>query len=106
MQLRWPNGVSGSASVLAAAALGLGLVLVLVIPPPRAGGREQAHARATPHTADAATRAAVADGYGKLPLAFEVNRGQADRRVDFLARGRGYGLQLGAGEAALALRAP
>jgi len=30
--------------------------------------------------------------YGKLPLSFEVNSGQANRRVKFLARGSGYNL--------------
>src|SRR5262245_8582904 len=32
--------------------------------------------------------------FGKLPLSFEINRGQADERVKFLARGNGYGLFL------------
>ena len=41
--------------------------------------------------------------YGKLPLAFEPNRGQADRRVRFLARGSGYSLLLVNDEAVLAL---
>jgi len=30
--------------------------------------------------------------YGKLPLSFEVNQGQSDGRVEFLARGQGYSL--------------
>ena len=34
------------------------------------------------------------DRYGSLPLAFEANRGQTDREVDFLARGNGYTLFL------------
>jgi hypothetical protein len=29
--------------------------------------------------------------YVKLPLSFEPNRGQADKQVDFLAHGAGYG---------------
>src|SRR5688500_10414208 len=32
--------------------------------------------------------------YGKLPLAFEVNRGQTDPQVKFLSRGNGYSLFL------------
>ncbi len=32
--------------------------------------------------------------YGRLPLSFEVNNGQSDSRVKFLARGQGYGLFL------------
>ncbi len=34
------------------------------------------------------------DAFGRLPLSFEVNRGQADARVKFLARGQGYGIFL------------
>ena len=32
--------------------------------------------------------------YGKLPLSFEINRGQTDSRVKFLSRGSGYSLFL------------
>ncbi len=42
--------------------------------------------------------------YGKLPLSFEANQGQADARVRFLARGRGYTIFLTDDEAVLALR--
>ncbi len=42
--------------------------------------------------------------YSHLPLAFELNQGQSDPRVKFLARGSGYGLYLTAGEAVLTLR--
>ncbi len=41
--------------------------------------------------------------YGRLPLGFEPNRGQADKRVKFLAQGQGYGLFLTSTEAVLAL---
>ena len=44
--------------------------------------------------------------YGKLPLSFEVNQGQSDERVKFLARGQGYSLFLTPAEAVLSLRAP
>ena len=37
-------------------------------------------------------------GYGQLPLSFEINRGQSDDRVKFLARGQGYSLFLTAGK--------
>jgi len=43
------------------------------------------------------------DGYGKLPLSFEVNRGQTDARFKFLARGQGYTLLLNSQEAVLSL---
>src|SRR5688572_4921276 len=42
--------------------------------------------------------------YGKLPLAFEVNRGQTDPQVKFLSRGNGYSLFLTSTEAVLALQ--
>src|SRR5215218_11390390 len=41
-----------------------------------------------------------ADAFGRLPLSFEVNHGQADARVKFLARGQGYGIFLTDNEAA------
>ena len=43
----------------------------------------------------------------QLPLTFEINEGQTDDRVDFLARGPGYNIFLTATEAVFALpRAP
>ncbi|HEV2232677.1 MAG TPA: SBBP repeat-containing protein [Terriglobia bacterium] len=42
--------------------------------------------------------------YARLPMRFERNQGQTDRRVKFLARGEGYGLFLTADEAVLALQ--
>jgi uncharacterized repeat protein (TIGR01451 family) len=41
--------------------------------------------------------------YGHLPLIFEPNQGQSDRRVKFLARGSAYGLFLTAQSAVLTL---
>ena len=52
--------------------------------------------------AGAPTRSAGA--WGKLPLSFEANVGQAEGDVDFLARGSGYTLFLKSAEAVLALR--
>ena len=49
------------------------------------GGQEQ---RSSP-----SERGALA-AYGRLPLAFEPNQGQAGAGVRFLARGAGYGLAL------------
>ena len=43
---------------------------------------------------------------GELPLRFEPNQGQTDPRVNFLARGAGYGLFLTADQAVLALHPP
>src|SRR5262249_10583446 len=43
-------------------------------------------------------------GYGQLPLSFEMNQGQTDPQVNFLARGSGYALFLTPGEAVLSLQ--
>ena len=51
-----------------------------------------------PHTQSAPTHA-----FGQLPLSFEVNQGQADARVRFLARGQGYGIFLTDNGAAFSL---
>lgn len=48
----------------------------------------------------------IAEEYGKLPLSFELNEGQADRRVQFISRGRGYSVFLTGSEEVLALRKP
>jgi len=42
--------------------------------------------------------------YGKLPLSFELNRGQTDSRVKFLSRGSGYTFFLTPDEAVMVLR--
>src|SRR6266851_4035095 len=54
--------------------------------------------------ADPKAQAKILDGYGKLPLSFEANHGQADERVKFLSRTGGYTLFLTGDEAVLALR--
>jgi len=46
----------------------------------------------------------LAQNYGKLPLSFELNQGQTDARVRFLARGRGYTIFLTDGETVLTLK--
>ena len=50
-----------------------------------------------------ASKARVLKSYGALPMSFELNQGQADRTVRFLARGQGYTILLKPSEAALAL---
>ena len=45
----------------------------------------------------------LSESYLRLPLSFEVNEGQHDRRVEFLARGSGYNLFLTADEAVMQL---
>jgi len=54
--------------------------------------------------ADPKAQARILDSYGKLPLSFEVNHGQADARVKFLSRTGGYTLFLTGDEAVLTLR--
>jgi hypothetical protein len=54
---------------------------------------------------DPAAAARLSSEYGKLPISFEVNQGQTDRAVQFLARGSGYTLFLSSGEAVLSLHA-
>jgi hypothetical protein len=54
---------------------------------------------------ETAPRSSIASSYGKLPLTFEENRGQSDKRVRFLARGKGYGVFLTEQEAVLSLHA-
>ncbi|HET6980466.1 MAG TPA: SBBP repeat-containing protein [Pyrinomonadaceae bacterium] len=51
-------------------------------------------------------QARVSDVYGKRPMSFEVNQGQVDDRVKFLARGSGYNLFLTATEAVFSLTVP
>jgi hypothetical protein len=51
---------------------------------------------------DPAMQAKVAESYGKLPLSFEANHGQADERVKFLSRTGAYTLFLTGDEAVLA----
>ena len=53
----------------------------------------------------AAIQARVSSNYGKLPLSFEINQGQTDSQVKFLARGQGYSFFLTPREAVLSLRA-
>jgi hypothetical protein len=53
-----------------------------------------------------ASKARLWKSFGALPMSFEVNQGQADRTVRFLARGQGYAILLKPSEAALALQSP
>jgi hypothetical protein len=52
---------------------------------------------------DQATQKRIRESYGRLPLLFEANEGQTDKRVRFLSRGKGYNLFLTDTEAILAL---
>src|SRR5438034_563399 len=54
----------------------------------------------------AAADARLSQTYGRLPLQFEANQGQAHQEVRFLSRGPGYSLYLTAGELVLVLSKP
>jgi hypothetical protein len=54
----------------------------------------------------ATVRGQVSRAYGRLPLGFQPNRGQTDRRVLFQSSGAGYGLFLARHRAVLALGRP
>src|SRR5579859_7428517 len=58
----------------------------------------------TPVGAGRALRNRMNQAYGKLPLSFEPNHGQANRQVRFLSRGEGYTLFLTESEAVLTLK--
>ncbi len=60
----------------------------------------------SPARLDKASQARLIQDYGKLPLSFEVNQGQADSQVKFISRGPGYSLSLTSGGAVLSLRRP
>src|ERR1051325_4336499 len=51
-------------------------------------------------------RARAGDHFGRLPLSFEVNKGQIEQQVKFLSHGPGYDLFLTGNEAVLTLRKP
>lgn len=56
---------------------------------------------------DAATpKVNIGEAYGKLPLSFEANQGQADSQIKFLSRGSGYSLFLTPSEAVFTLSRP
>ncbi len=74
----------------------LGLAAGLL--PASASRFEPRPARARP------AQAKVHQDYGRVPLSFERNQGQADPRVRYLSRGGGYSLFLTASEAVLSLR--
>jgi len=87
------------------AALAAGLVGVSTAPHARAGAVPAPASLQLQASAPAAATRALA-AYGRLPLRFEENRGQAAADVRFLSRGVGYTVLLTADEAVLALTPP
>jgi hypothetical protein len=102
------------AVVCAAAVLMVAAILLLPLGAHRFEGKAS-HSRASTILAqgtggaearkiEPVVRTRAVESYGKLPLSFEVNKGQTDSRVKFLSRGSGYSLFLTGNEAVLALR--
>ena len=52
---------------------------------------------------DTTAKVHLVESYGKLPLSFEANLGQTDKKVQFISRGQGYGLFLTPTEAVLSM---
>lgn len=61
-------------------------------------------AKASDHATDPSVKTQAAQAWGRLPLSFEINEGQSDTPVKFMARGQGYGLFLTSNEAVFTLR--
>jgi len=79
------------------------LLLSLCLPAWAAPPSITAGKRVTASDLPAASQKQILAAYGKLPLAFERNLGQADRHVPFLAHGPGYSLFLSSDQATLRL---
>src|SRR5712692_4191062 len=88
-------------NLLCASLLGSGLLATLQPSFAFAAGNQKA--RAPLPAKPPAAKAQINASYGRLPLSFEPNRGQADRAVDFVARGAGYTVYLSRGSAVLTL---
>ncbi len=91
--------LAGALGLLIHQLVNMGFSTTLWAAPP--GGSAK---RAPAPAANPALRADVARNYGRLPLAFEPNQGQADSQVKFLSRGRGYQIFLTADETVISLR--
>jgi hypothetical protein len=94
---------SGVLSLFAVLLLGVGVIAL--------GGRSGTprpaiHGIGRPPGRASGSRAVLLGAYGKVPLSFEANRGQADPEVRFLARGSGYTLFLTATETVLSFPEP
>jgi photosystem II stability/assembly factor-like uncharacterized protein len=57
-------------------------------------------------SSDPAAKARLVENFGRLPLSFEINKGQIDQSVKFLSHGPGYDLFLTANEAVLRVPKP
>ena len=72
--------------------------------PSRSKSSAPAPADSKSKSMDEGVKKRIGETYLNLPLSFEANRGQADSPIQFLSRGRGYGIFLTPQEAVLVLR--
>jgi hypothetical protein len=86
----------------------LALAALVAATAPIAPAAAPATASASANSAPGSTpnKARLAQNYGKLPLSFEANKGQANPSIQFLSRGDRYGIYLTAQEAVLTLHQP
>ena len=82
------------------------LLLLLCAPILRAQAGSIANATAAPKSSSPAARSRAMQMYAALPMSFEVNAGQTDSSVKFLAHAPGYSLSLTNREAVLSLLEP
>jgi len=97
---------SAARYLLVGTLLAVSVAALLHPPNSRPNHAQLAHAHFSPSPSQAApppSRLSISSAYGNLPLRFEANRGQADPRVKFLARGSGSELFLANTEAVLVL---
>src|SRR5262249_25027880 len=81
-----PNGVSGAPSLRSAAVLP-GPKPESRTPNPAYAASPNPESRAPSPGYGPAAQPRLVEAYGKLPLSFEINKGQTDSQVKFLARG-------------------
>jgi Beta-propeller repeat len=97
---QFPRGFNRSRSKIAAVAAVIAVALVLVfigVSEPESNPSYEIHTRAAAQRAEAASaeqQSRIRARMGRLPLAFEANRGQSDPQVEYLARAVGYTLFL------------
>src|SRR5215471_7462551 len=89
---------AGVVLVIAFAIIGVGLI------PGTHRLVQRAHAERVNNIAPAVDGRQALESYRQLPMRFEINTGQTDAQVNFLARGGGYTLFLTPEGAVLALR--
>lgn len=102
MNLHFPpsSRISRIVFTLAIASLLAVFVSVIFVGAQNAGNNLPTVNIATPN------KARVAENFGRLPLSFELNKGQIDQQVKFLSHGPGYDLFLTSTEAVLRVQKP